>query len=223
MSGWIKSHRTILEHELLANDNNAYITFTKLLLKVDHKRGQYITGRFKLSELTNLKPTTAWAALQRLKNHKMVTLVSDNQKTVVHICNWHKYQSTHDSDHDNQMTTRRQPDDTKQEVRNKNKENTNVLAKANYGNPLVNKMFDLWLKELGYPITSKLQANRRACNNLVRKHGEAGLEKLIKGVAMAANDQYGPRIADFSDLQAKFNALILWGKKQSNNKIGVIK
>jgi hypothetical protein len=126
MNGYVKFFRTVLDHELLANDNNAYIVFTKLLLRVDRKTGNYTTGRFKLAELTNLKPSTAWATLKRLKNHKMVTLRSDSRKTVIHICNWHKFQTDPDRLPDNNLTTNGQPDDTKQERRKKKEEVTYV-------------------------------------------------------------------------------------------------
>lgn len=223
MNGWIKLHRKILENEQLMHDDNAFLMFTKLLLVANKNNGKYTTGRYRLAELCNMKPSTARDTLYRLRNYKMTTLEPDNKKTIITICNWSKYQGSTDTKPDNQTTSRRHLDDTKQEVRIKNKENTNVLAKANYGNPVINKMFGYWNNEVGYAITSKLQANRRACNNLLKKHGEAGLEKLIKGVAVSSDDQYAPRIADFTELQSKLNSLILWGKKQSNNKIGVIK
>lgn len=220
-SGWIKSYRTILDHDLLANDNSAFIVFMKLLHKVDKQTGQYITGRFKLGELTNLKPTTAWDTLQRLKNHKMVTLTSDNKKTTIRICNWQKWQGNGDSSGDNKVTTNRQQSDNKvtlnnnKEVRIKNNSLVKELAKPDNRNLLINEMFSYWETQVGYEIASRMQANRRACFNLLRKHGEENLRKLIGGVALASGDKYAPSISDFADLQAKYNALILWGKKQS--------
>lgn len=115
MEGWVKSYRSVLDHELLANDNSAYIVFTKLLLKVDRKTGKYTTGRFKLGDLCNLKPITAWKALHRLKNGQMVSLSSNNRFTVITICNWTKYQGNGNSSRNNQVTTGEQPSNTKQE------------------------------------------------------------------------------------------------------------
>lgn len=116
MEGWIKLHRLTLDNSLLANDNAAYIVFTKLLMCVNRKTGVYVTGRFKLSDLCNLKPTTAWKALKRLEKAEMVTLVSDNKKTTIYICNWGKYQSGGDTASDNKVTTKGQLGVTKQEV-----------------------------------------------------------------------------------------------------------
>ncbi len=103
-----------------------------------------------------------------------------------------------------------------------NNNSTNVeLAKAKkqidkkeeYGNQEINNLFDKWNKATGYAINSRIQSNRRACWNLYRKHGQGGLETLLRGVAMAQQDQYAPRISDFVDLQAKLNQLSLWIKK----------
>ena len=103
-----------------------------------------------------------------------------------------------------------------------NKENTsitNVIGETpkTYGNPEINEMFEYWHKTIGYEIQSKRQANRNACNNLIKKHTAEGLRRLIQGVALAHQDKYAPRIADFIGLQAKTNELIVWGKSKTNN------
>lgn len=218
-TGWIKSYRSVLTHDLLANDNNSFIVFMKLLHSVDKKTGRLITGRFKVAELTNLKPTTAYQALKRLENAKMVTLESNNKYTVIYICNWKKFQSTDDSTHDNQMTTRRQPDDNEMTL-NKNKEVRIKNSTTYYGKPEINEMFEYWQTTTGLAITAKVQANRRACSNLINKHGVEKVQQLINGVAAAQADQYAPRISDFTQLQLKLNELLVWGK-QRNKKKGV--
>ena len=107
---------------------------------------------------------------------------------------------------------------------------TNVeLAKAEkqigekevYGNENINKKFDEWEQIIGYPITSRIQANKRACWNLYRKHGNEGLKKLLNGVKMAQQDTYAPRISDFVDLQSKLNQLLLWGTKIGKPTTGI--
>jgi hypothetical protein len=87
------------------------------------------------------------------------------------------------------------------------------LAKA-YGNSDINSYFDYWEKATGYKITSKIKQNRQACSNLIRKAGDE-LHQLIDGVALSQNDKFAPSVADFVDLQAKINQLLVWGKKQS--------
>lgn len=212
-NGWIKSYRKILEHELLANDNNAFIVFMKLLHHVDKQTGSVTTGRFKMSELTNLNPNTVYATLKRLEKAKMITQKPNNRFTTIHICNWKRYQG-------NDNTVLQQPDNN-QITLNKNKEVRINDTNVSFGKPEINEMFNYWNELVGSAIQTNVKANRNACNNLLKKHGERNLKRLVQGVAIAQSDRYAPRIANFVQLQAKLDDLILWGKKQTN-KIGVV-
>lgn len=178
-NGWVKLYRECLDHDMLANDNTAFIVFTKLLLRVKRNNGSYITGRFKLGELTNLKPTTAWRALKRLENDKMVTLSSDNKKTLIRICNWEKWQGNGDTSGDNKVTTKGQQSDTKQEVRIKKEEyNTNVLVETQ-------KVYDLYCKLFEKnPNTFKLTGARKMkIKTRLRQNGLAQIEEAIRNTA----------------------------------------
>ena len=88
-----------------------------------------------------------------------------------------------------------------------------------YGKPEINEVFEIWRRETGLEISSKIQTNRRAASNLLKKFGVKKLTQLIRGVALAQNDQYAPRIANFIDLQAKLDQLLLWGKKRQSKTL----
>ncbi|WP_153008353.1 helix-turn-helix domain-containing protein [Rhodococcus pyridinivorans] len=88
---------------------------------------------------------------------------------------------------------------------------------AEHGNADINDMFGYWERCVGYKLESNRQKNRYACSNLLKKHGRDTVERLVRGVAAANSDRYGPRIADFIALQSKYNELIAWGKKQISN------
>lgn len=101
-----------------------------------------------------------------------------------------------------------------------NKENTsitNVIGETpktdEYGRNDINEMFEYWKDTVGYEISGRRQANRNACNNLIKKHTADGVRKLIQGVALAQSDKYAPQIADFEELQSKLSKLMAWGKK----------
>ncbi len=119
MSTYIKLYRALLDHELLSNDNTAFVVFTKLLLKANWKTGTYRTGRMKLGLLTNLKATTAWAALHRLANEGALTLTTTGRYTDITICNWWKYQGSEITTVDKSVTRSKPSTDTKQEYKNK--------------------------------------------------------------------------------------------------------
>ena len=83
----------------------------------------------------------------------------------------------------------------------------------------IDNMFEFWETTIGYAISGNVRANRYACANLIKKHGEDRLSRVLKGVALANGDQYAPRIANFCDLQEKWDRLILWGHKKSTEKL----
>jgi len=82
----------------------------------------------------------------------------------------------------------------------------------------IDHLMEYWEITVGYAIQGKKQANRYACNNLIKKLTVAGVEQVINGVALAHGDKYAPKISDFCSLQSKLNDLILWGKNYGNNK-----
>ena len=88
---------------------------------------------------------------------------------------------------------------------------------VSYGKAEINQLFETWEATTGLPITSNKTKNRYACNNLVTKYGVEGVEKLIRVVERAQSDRYAPRVADFCDLQAKLNQLLVWAKNQTVN------
>lgn len=83
-----------------------------------------------------------------------------------------------------------------------------------FGKPEINILFDYWEQKIGMPISSRQTQNRRAANNLLKKHGEDKTKQLIDGVALTLDDRYAPRICDFYDLQNKLNELLIWGRKR---------
>jgi hypothetical protein len=108
---------------------------------------------------------------------------------------------------------------------NNNHSTTNVVGDEApvYGKPEINELFEYWGHKTGVAIQGRRQANRNACSNLYKKYGADKLKQLIDGVALAQADRFAPRIADFTDLQAKLNQLLTWGKAKQNNQKGTIK
>lgn len=94
--------------------------------------------------------------------------------------------------------------------------------KAEYGRSDINELFKTWADKTGIQISSKKQANRNACSNLLKKYSQVEIAKLIDGVALAQADRYAPRICDFIQLQSKLTELLTWGKKhQLDNQMEV--
>lgn len=104
---------------------------------------------------------------------------------------------------------------------NKSLMDTNVsigeVSPETYGKVEINQLFETWEHTTGLPITSNRTRNRYACNNLIGKYGVDGVEKLIRVVEKAQTDRYAPRVADFCDLQAKLNQLLVWAKGKAHS------
>lgn len=86
------------------------------------------------------------------------------------------------------------------------------------GKPEINEMFEEWEKITGMKINGQQKANRNACSNLLKKYGPEKLTQLIQGVAKAQSQEFAPQIASFTQLQAKQDSLILWGRKQAQEE-----
>lgn len=221
--GWIKFHRRILENHFLMNDEKAYIVFTKLLLLVGQSKGQWSGGRLQLAELMDMNPNTLYKVLKRLEGQQLITTNSNNRYTVYTICNWHKYQTSSNSQNKNEQL-RGNSAVTTREHSNKNKnKNKNSIDKSigalRFGNSGINEMFDFWEKQLGYKIDARVQQNRRACSNMLKKHGDEKLKQLVQGVVAAQQDQFAPRISDFAELQSKLSQLLVWGKSRAQKSV----
>lgn len=97
-----------------------------------------------------------------------------------------------------------------------------IVAKATkplaYGNDEINKIYDYWEKQCGMPLPAN-KANRFATNNLLKKYNSDKLKSLIRGVAQAQGDRYAPTIGDMVALQAKVNDLLIWAKKNNQERI----
>lgn len=91
------------------------------------------------------------------------------------------------------------------------------VSPETYGKVEINQLFETWEQTTGLPITSNRTKNRYACNNLIGKYGVDGVEKLIRVVEKAQTDRYAPRVADFCDLQAKLNQLLVWAKGKAHS------
>ena len=93
---------------------------------------------------------------------------------------------------------------------------TNVIEDKpqQYGNSEINELFGYWESTVGIKISSRVQPNRNACNNLIKKYGVNGVKQLIVAVQASHSDKYAPRVSDFATLQSKLNDLLVWAKKK---------
>lgn len=113
MSDWIKIHRSILESYAFANPVSLKV-WVWMLLKANYKtsfvplkigkgtisvkveRGQFIFGRFKAEEELNLDGSMIYRQLKKFEELEQIKVESNNQYSVITICNYEFYQSKSD-------------------------------------------------------------------------------------------------------------------------------
>ena len=142
MEGYFKIHRKILESQVFAHQTALKI-WLWCLAKSSYKErfvplkigrgettvkllpGQFIFGRFKAEEELGIDGSTIYKWIQKFtsKEFNMILIESNNQYSIITICNWKEYQVNEDEKEqpsNNQVTAKEQPSNT-------NKKDNNVL------------------------------------------------------------------------------------------------
>lgn len=173
-----------------------------------------------LAERAGCSEDTASRSVGRLKLNGYIAIIGFNGRV-------RKMQSLHITPPQNaeaaSAKTPKLPPQNKAQDNNIDNKEITVLAKANgetpevFGKDDINEMFEYWERTLGYKISGKIQSNRYACNNLLKKYKPSGLKQLIDATAAAQSDRYAPRVSDFSSLQSKLNDLIAWARKKGQS------
>ena len=94
-----------------------------------------------------------------------------------------------------------------------------IDTEPQHGDVSLNELMEFWLQEVGIKIDSRVQANRRAAANLVRKHGDNLVRQAIQIAAQARFTEFAPSVASFVDLQAKWTQLHLWAEKRAHTAL----
>lgn len=222
----------------IGQDNNAFLVFTKMLFFAHYednftsirfggkqyklKAGEFSATLGELAALVNLPQSTLRKVLDRLETDKRISRRTDRQTTIFSICKWSLYQGDKRGKRTNEVANERTNEvanevanvtEGKKNIKNIKNIDTNVsMVIQKSPSTDINEMFELWKEINGYAIDGQQKSNRYACSNLIKKYGKDGLEQMIRGVSLAQQDKYAPRISDFSSLQAKQNDLIAWGK-----------
>lgn len=173
-----------------------------------------------LAERAGVSEDTASRSVGRLKTNGYITIIGFNGRV-------RKMQSLHIAPPQNAEAASAKPpklppQNKAQDNNIENKENTGITkvigeTPVKYGNSEINDMFDYWQATVGYEISSRRQANRNACKNLLARYKASGLKQLIDATAVAQSDKYAPRISDFASMQSKLNDLIAWGRKKGQS------
>lgn len=122
---WIKLYRKSKDNELM-RDFNAWGLFCWILLSVDKETGKWKVGRYLLSKMLSMPPSTVRNAMNRLGGTYGVIRTSTRTRkyTEISVINWAKYQSN-GSDRTTERITGGQREDNVRTL-NKNRELENT-------------------------------------------------------------------------------------------------
>ena len=143
-NGFIILHRKILSSPIFENPNDLKI-WIWCLLRSNHsntsvffgdeeipvKRGQFIFGRFTGSMECNMHPSTFYKILKKLEKAGMISIKSNNKKSLLTVINYEVYQSNatpKEQQSNNKVTTEEQQSNTDNNDNNVNKENNRAYT-----------------------------------------------------------------------------------------------
>ena len=129
MEGFINLHRTLLDSMIFSNQTGLKI-WIWLLLKASYRkryvslkigkgettvtieRGQLIFGRYKAEEELCIDGSAVYRWMKKLEENGMISIESNNQYSIITICNYDTYQTGNETDEqpmNNQRTANEQP------------------------------------------------------------------------------------------------------------------
>ena len=218
-NGWIKLHRKLLENPihnkpawlalwvillLLANhdENNSFIWNGK---RIKQEKGQFITGRKKLAELSGIPETTIERILNYLETEHQIGQQKTSKYRLITILKWELYQKM-DTKSDNKWTTNGQQTDTIKNLKNvRNKEED--IAEQAPQDEIVSVIYSF--KEVN-PSYGKWFGNttqRAACQRLLKIHGKEKLLQVIAILPKSNQMEYVPTITTPVQLEDKWAGL----------------
>jgi len=192
MEGYFKVHRKILTSQVFAHQTAlkiwvwcmAKVTFKERFVSLKIGKGettvkllpgQFIFGRFKAEEELNIDGSTIYKWMQKFASPEfdMILIESNNQYSVITLCNWEQYQNgdedevtTKEQPSNNQVTAKEQPSNTNNKDNNDNKVKKNIysefydseILKSNNNSEYIFIVDALYGKNnLGIPLTVLLK------------------------------------------------------------------
>lgn len=228
-NGWISLHRKIRDNPLWKNSQLVHL-FLELLLMANHvetkflwngkeqilKRGQLLTGRYRLSEATGISPNSIKDYLMTLGRMGITTSKSTNKFTIITILKYEQYQNIKDKDTSkstNKTPTKHQPDTTYNNVNNDNNVITSKEGQSpSFGKPEINQLLE-YGQTLGFAPT-KQTLNRYCINRLLKSHTLDQLKKAAEFSQQIRDEAYAPQVNNWLDLEEKYLKLRDWVKRQ---------
>ena len=140
MSGWIKIHRQVKD-KAYYKDSEFIHLWLHLLLCANHangeylngyeiiklKKGQFVTGRKKLSLETGISESKIERILKVFESEQQIEQQTNSRNRVISIVSWDKYQQTEQQTDSKRTTSEQQVDTNNNDNNNKNDNKINTI------------------------------------------------------------------------------------------------
>jgi len=229
MEGWIFLHRKLndtafknkplvvaLFVDLLTNANHAQHKFIFNKKEMIVEAGTLVTGLHSLHKRTGISYQSLRTALVTLKSTSTITIQSNNQFSVITICNWKSYQQLTSKLTNDQQATNKRP------TTNNNDKNEiiNISKDISYGDPDINLLIAYMKEGLGLPaLDESVRVNRMYAQHCLKKFGSVDKVKLLID-ATSTNKFWSTKVTSFKTLYYKAVQIISSNRDQ---KFGVTK
>lgn len=194
-------------------------------------KGWFTIGRQQLEEWSGVNGRTAYDALKRLKDARMLTTSPTAKYTRISILNWRKYQTltnnitTNQPPADQQLTTS-SPTHYDKELRIKNKEDLFIKTTTSITAGQKNWL-DFWQQTLGVPITQYVDESLQSVKELVKLHGKDAVKSAVLMLWHVKGNKFAPRevkrIKNYQQLLWNWDAVQNYGASivlsEKNNQI----
>lgn len=141
MKGWITLHRKLLGNPICGKPSYLSV-WIHLLLMANHeetsfiwnnkkqilKKGQLLTGRKKLSEMTGVSESQIYNILEYFELEQQIEQQKTTKYTIITIRNWCKYQERNNKNN-SKVTTERQQSNTYNNVNNNVNKQGEIFSK----------------------------------------------------------------------------------------------
>lgn len=140
MSGWIKIHRQVKD-KAYYKDSEFIHLWLHLLLCANHangeylngyeiiklKKGQFVTGRKKLSLETGISESKIERILKVFESEQQIEQQTNSRNRVISIVSWDKYQQTEQQTDNKWTASEQQVDTNNNDNNNKNDKKINIV------------------------------------------------------------------------------------------------
>jgi hypothetical protein len=202
MDGYFKLHRQIFDSWVFADDKalkiwiwiigkarhkagNIPLKCGKGIITVNLKVGQFIFGRHKAEDALFLDGSLIYRKMQKMQDDKMIKIESNNQYSIVTVCNYEEYQ-TKETESEQLTNNQRTTDEQLTNTNKKDNKDKNVNKKgAEKTPPPYQKIVDYFNNKCKSLPTVKTITDPRKTSLRLRwnNNGNAQIIKVIDTVA----------------------------------------